>query len=60
MDATIYAVPTLVITMSWLILGQAPRSLAVAGGVSALAGSPYRGCAWLVGRVGLEPTTGGL
>jgi drug/metabolite transporter (DMT)-like permease len=32
MGATVYAVPTLVIIMSWLILGQVPRWLAVAGG----------------------------
>jgi hypothetical protein len=38
MGATIYAVPTLVIIMSWLILGQVPRSLAVAGGAVCLAG----------------------
>ena len=38
MGATIYAVPTLVIIMSWLILGQVPRWLAVAGGVLCLAG----------------------
>ena len=37
MGATIYAVPTLVI-MSWLILGQIPRWLAVAGGALYLAG----------------------
>ena len=68
MGATIYAVPTLVIIMSWLILGQVPRWLAVAGGASASLRSPYRGCAWLVaggadregGWVELEPTTGGL
>ena len=38
MGATIYAVPVLVIVMSWLILGQVPRWLAVAGGVLCLAG----------------------
>jgi drug/metabolite transporter (DMT)-like permease len=38
MGATIYAVPTLVIIMSWLILGQVPRWLAVAGGALCLAG----------------------
>ena len=38
MGATIYAVPTLVIVMSWLILGQVPRWLAVAGGALCLAG----------------------
>ena len=37
MGATIYAVPTLVILMSWLILGQVPRWLAVAGGAICLA-----------------------
>ena len=34
----IYAVPTLVIIMSWLILGQVPRWLAVAGGALCLVG----------------------
>jgi drug/metabolite transporter (DMT)-like permease len=38
MGATIYAVPTLVIIMSWLILGQVPRWLAVGGGALCLAG----------------------
>jgi len=38
MGATIYAVPTLVIIMSWLILGQVPRWVAVAGGALCLAG----------------------
>ena len=38
MGATIYAVPTLVIIMSWLILGQVPQWLAVAGGALCLAG----------------------
>jgi drug/metabolite transporter (DMT)-like permease len=38
MGATTYAVPTLVIIMSWLILGQVPRWLAVAGGAVCLAG----------------------
>jgi EamA-like transporter family len=38
MGATIYAVPTLVIIMSWLILGQVPRWLAAAGGALCLAG----------------------
>jgi EamA-like transporter family len=38
MGATIYAVPVLVIVMSWLILGQVPRWLAVVGGVFCLAG----------------------
>ena len=38
MGATIYAVPTLVIIMSWLTLGQVPRWLAVAGGALCLAG----------------------
>ena len=38
MGATIYAVPTLVIIMSWLILGQVPQWLAVAGGAVCLAG----------------------
>lgn len=36
--ATIYAVPTLVIIMSWLIFGQVPRWLALAGGALCLAG----------------------
>jgi drug/metabolite transporter (DMT)-like permease len=38
MGATIYAVPVLVIVMSWLILGQVPRWLAVVGGILCLAG----------------------
>jgi drug/metabolite transporter (DMT)-like permease len=38
MGATIYAVPTLVVIMSWLILGQVPRWLAVTGGALCLAG----------------------
>jgi drug/metabolite transporter (DMT)-like permease len=38
MGAIIYAVPTLVIIMSWLILGQIPQGLAVAGGALCLAG----------------------
>ena len=38
MGATIYTVPTLVIVRSWLILGQVPRWLAVAGGALCLAG----------------------
>jgi drug/metabolite transporter (DMT)-like permease len=38
MGATTYAVPTLVIIMSWLILGQVPMWLAVVGGVACLAG----------------------
>jgi drug/metabolite transporter (DMT)-like permease len=38
MGATTYAVPLLVIVMSWLILGQVPRWLTVAGGVLCLAG----------------------
>ncbi len=38
MGATIYAVPMLVIIMSWLVLGQVPRWLAVAGGAVCLAG----------------------
>jgi hypothetical protein len=38
MGATIYAVPTLVIIMSWLILGQIPQWLAVAGGALCLVG----------------------
>jgi hypothetical protein len=57
MGATIYAVPTLIITTSRLILGQVPRWLAAAGGALCLTGSPYRGRAWLVR---LEPATGGL
>jgi drug/metabolite transporter (DMT)-like permease len=38
MGATTYAVPTLVIIMSWLILGQVPKWLAIVGGVACLAG----------------------
>ena len=38
MGATTYAVPGLVVLMSWLILGQAPRWLTIAGGALCLAG----------------------
>jgi drug/metabolite transporter (DMT)-like permease len=38
MGATTYAVPGLVVVMSWLILGQVPRWLTVAGGALCLAG----------------------
>jgi len=38
MGATTYAVPTLVIIMSWLFLGQIPKWLAIVGGVACLAG----------------------
>jgi drug/metabolite transporter (DMT)-like permease len=38
MGATTYAVPVLVIIMSWLILGQVPRWLTVAGGILCLGG----------------------
>ena len=38
MGATTYAVPGLVVVMSWLILGQAPRWLTIAGGILCLAG----------------------
>jgi drug/metabolite transporter (DMT)-like permease len=38
MGATTYAVPGLVVAMSWLILGQVPRWLTIAGGVLCLAG----------------------
>ena len=38
MGATTYAVPGLVVLMSWLILGQVPRWLTIAGGVLCLAG----------------------
>ena len=38
MGATTYAVPGLVVLMSWLFLGQVPRWLTVAGGVLCLAG----------------------
>jgi drug/metabolite transporter (DMT)-like permease len=36
--ATTYAVPALVVVMSWLLLGEVPRPLALAGGVLCLAG----------------------
>ena len=36
--ATTYAVPALVVLMSWLILGQVPRWLTLAGGALCLAG----------------------
>jgi drug/metabolite transporter (DMT)-like permease len=38
MGATTYAVPGVVIVMSWLILGQVPRWLTITGGVLCLAG----------------------
>ncbi len=38
MGATTYAVPGLVVLMSWLILGQVPHWLTVAGGALCLAG----------------------
>ncbi len=38
MGATTYAVPGLVVVMSWLILGQVPRWLTIAGGILCLAG----------------------
>ena len=38
MGATTYAVPGLVVVMSWLILGQVPRWLTLIGGVLCLAG----------------------
>jgi drug/metabolite transporter (DMT)-like permease len=38
MGATTYAVPGLVIIMSWLILGQLPRWLTIAGGILCLVG----------------------
>jgi hypothetical protein len=38
MGATTYAVPGLVVLMSWLILGQVPRPLTILGGAFCLAG----------------------
>jgi drug/metabolite transporter (DMT)-like permease len=38
MGATTYTVPGLVVLMSWLILGQVPRWLTIAGGALCLAG----------------------
>lgn len=38
MGATTYAVPSLVVVMSWLFLGQVPRWLTIAGGALCLAG----------------------
>jgi drug/metabolite transporter (DMT)-like permease len=38
MGATTYAVPALVIVMSWALLGETPRPLAYAGGALCLAG----------------------
>lgn len=38
MSATIYAVPGLVVVMSWLILSQVPRWLTIVGGALCLAG----------------------
>ncbi|MEV0535414.1 DMT family transporter [Kitasatospora sp. NPDC050463] len=38
MGATTYSVPTLVVLMAWLLLGEAPAPLALAGGALCLAG----------------------
>jgi drug/metabolite transporter (DMT)-like permease len=38
MGATTYAVPALVVLMSWLMLGQVPKWLTIAGGALCLAG----------------------
>jgi drug/metabolite transporter (DMT)-like permease len=38
MGATTYAVPALVVLMSWLLLGEVPGALTLAGGVLCLAG----------------------
>ncbi|MGW2641507.1 DMT family transporter [Streptomyces sp. NPDC001348] len=38
MGATTYAVPALVVLMSWLVLGEVPGALTLAGGVLCLAG----------------------
>lgn len=38
MGATTYAVPALVVLMSWLVLGEVPGLLTLAGGVLCLAG----------------------
>ncbi|MCO8269395.1 DMT family transporter [Actinoplanes sp. TRM 88003] len=38
MGSTTYAVPVVVILLSWLILDEVPRALAIAGGVLCLAG----------------------
>ena len=38
MGATTYAVPGLVVLMSWLILGQVPRWLTIGGGALCLVG----------------------
>jgi drug/metabolite transporter (DMT)-like permease len=43
MGATTYAIPGLVVLMSWLILGQVPRWLTIAGGALCLAGVAGRG-----------------
>ena len=56
MGATTYAVPGLVVLMSWLILGQVPRWLTLAGGSSAW---PASRCPGAGGRRRAEPGTGG-
>jgi len=55
MGATIYAVPVLVIIMSWLILGQVPRWLTVTGGVLCLAGVAVSRSRASRRRTGIEP-----
>jgi drug/metabolite transporter (DMT)-like permease len=66
MGATTYAVPGLVVIMSWLFLGQTPGWLTIADGALCLAGVAVSRSrsghkrSLQVGRVGLEPTTGGL
>jgi drug/metabolite transporter (DMT)-like permease len=64
LGATTYAVPGLVVVMSWLVLGQVPRWLTVAGGVLCLAGvavsrggrAPTRRSPAPPQRAGLRPT----
>jgi hypothetical protein len=41
MGATTYAVPGLVVAMSWLILGQVPRWLTIGGGALCLVGVAF-------------------
>ncbi|MBV2356195.1 DMT family transporter [Streptomyces sp. J2-1] len=66
MGATTYAVPALVVLMSWLVLGEVPGMLTLAGGVLCLAGvavsrsRPARPAPRAAGREDArEPGTGG-
>jgi drug/metabolite transporter (DMT)-like permease len=63
MGATTYAVPALVVLMSWLVLGEVPGVLTLAGGVLCLAGvavsrSRARGGRAVRVAAGVEPRPG--